>query len=126
MSWKLTWVLAFLVAAGSAQAMDTAEDRLIGFATCAGRLSALMEFQWLTHDPEAERTEAQRANLIDILDAVMPPDRGRQVLHWRVEAKMAHAALLQRGRFNQDPADALWARRLAAEQTDRCRAYLLS
>ena len=126
MSGKLTWVLAFLAAAGAAQAMETAEERLIGFATCAGRLSALMEFQWLIHDPEADQTELVRANLIDILDAVMPPDRGREVFHWRIEAKMAHAALLHRGRFNQNAADALWARRLAAEHSDRCRSYLLS
>ena len=44
-----------LLSAGTALASDTP---LHTFASCAGRLSAVMEHQWLMRDPASEQTDA--------------------------------------------------------------------
>lgn len=56
----------------------------------------------------------------------MPAGRGRDVLAWRVEAKMAHALLLTRAVFAEDQTEARWAAKTAERLTAECRAYLLS
>ncbi len=108
-----------------AQAFDP-EQQLREFATCAGRLSAVMEHQWLFDGAAADRTKAQRAAVIDLVEAVMPPDRGRDVLHWRISAKLAQSALLTRATFNEDPVDAAWAREQAKRFERACTGLLLS
>ncbi len=37
------------------------DNQLLQFATCAGRLSALMEHQWLIDGPASERTATEVA-----------------------------------------------------------------
>lgn len=119
----------FFVAAvpvpGPAGAMPTEDGQLKAFATCAGRLSALMEHQWMFDGPASEDTQVARAQLVDILEALMPPGRGREVLAWRVEAKMAHAMLLARATFAAED-EARWAARTADRLVAACRSYLLS
>ncbi|KMW56412.1 hypothetical protein AIOL_001366 [Candidatus Rhodobacter oscarellae] len=105
--------------------MDGADAQLHGFATCAGRLSALMEHQWMFDGAASEETEHSRALVIDILDAMMPADRGRDVLSWRIEAKVAHSALLTRASFAQEPRDRIWAARTALRLTEDCQRFLL-
>ena len=53
------------------------EDPVRFFATCAGRLSAEMEFQWMFDGARADTIQSERASVLDILDAIMPPDQGR-------------------------------------------------
>ena len=101
-------------------------DLLRTFAVCAGRLSAQMEFQWLMADPAADRTEAQREAVVELLASILPPDRGREVLGWRVNAKAAHAALLSRAAFSPDAEEAGWAARQAEALTAECAGLLLS
>lgn len=96
------------------------------FAACAGRLSAQLEHEWLLQDARSEDTAAARATLLDILEALMRADQGRQVLAWRVDAKMAHAALLTRATFGEDAQDADWALRTAETQLAQCTGLLLS
>ena len=108
-----------------AQAAASDTRVLRTFATCVGQLSAKMEFQWLTDGPGSERTKTQRAAVIELLRAVMTEDDARQVLVWRIEAKAAHAALLTRTLFNDDAADAAWARQVADAQAARCTGMLL-
>lgn len=103
-----------------------AETQLRTFAACAGRLSALMEFQWMMDGPASERTEMQRAAMVEILAAVMPPDRGREVLNWRINAKAAQSALLHRAAFSDVPEDAVWAGRRAEALVADCTSMLLS
>ncbi len=74
----------------------------------------------------SEQTKRQRADVLDLLAAVMPPDMGREVLHWRISAKLAQSALLTRATFNDDPADAAWATRTATRLTRECTSFLLS
>ena len=96
------------------------------FAHCVGRLSAEMEHQWLLNDANAEKTEAHRTYMIALLRAVMPPESGRWVLAQRVDAKMAHASLLTRATFNDDPEDAQWARTRADIEMSLCLGLVLS
>lgn len=116
--------------AGLAQTVEVAEaqttDPLRTFANCAGRLSAFMEYQWMFDGEGSEQTQMQRAAMLDLIEATMAPDQARQILHWRISAKMAHAALLTRATFNDDPADALWAQRAAERLRLGCTSLLLS
>jgi hypothetical protein len=110
----------------SALPASAGDDPLRTFASCAGRLSAQVEHQWLMSDPASERTEAQRAAMISLLEAIMPSDAARQVLAWRIDAKQAQAVLLTRATFNDDAGDAAWAARRAEMQVAACTGLLLS
>ena len=112
-----------LLSAGTALANDTP---LHTFASCAGRLSAVMEHQWLMRDPASEQTKERRATMLALVDAIMAPEQDRDVLTWRVDAKQAHAVLLTRATFNTDRADAAWALRRAEAELAACTGLLLS
>ncbi|MEM9427292.1 MAG: hypothetical protein AAGA06_11385 [Pseudomonadota bacterium] len=115
--------LLCLASAGSARAHD---DPLQTFSSCVGRLSATMEHQWLLSDPMSDRTEAQRAAMLSLVEAIMPAGDGRHVLAWRIAAKRAHAVLLTRATFNDDAADAAWALTRAEAELAACTRLLLS
>lgn len=102
---------------------DIPDDPLRFFATCAGRLSALMEHQWLVDGPASDATKARRAALLEVVEAMMPPGSETQVMAWRVEAKAAHAALLGQSRQG-DPATMARAARRAQALETACTAYL--
>ena len=112
-----------LLPAGAAVAH---ESTLHTFASCAGRLSAVMEHQWLMSDAASDRTHAQRAAMLSLVDAIMTPEQGRDVLSWRIDAKQAHAVLLTRATFNDDAADAAWALNRAEAELATCTGLLLS
>ncbi|QBF31266.1 hypothetical protein [Thalassococcus sp. S3] len=103
-----------------------AQEQTQVFAICAGRLSAVMEHQWMFDGAASERTQRERAALIALLEASMPLDRGREILRWRIDAKIAQAALLSRATFNSDPVDARHAARLAEQRRAECTGFLLS
>ncbi|MDF0600108.1 hypothetical protein P1J78_05135 [Psychromarinibacter sp. C21-152] len=116
---------ATLLAATLLPAPARAFDLPREFATCTGRYSALMEHQWLTDGPASEDTERRRNRFADLLDAVIPPGRGREVLGWRIAAKAAQAALLQQATFAADPAARAVARRRADRLIATCDRLLL-
>ncbi|MGX9349868.1 hypothetical protein ACS3QZ_01575 [Shimia sp. W99] len=124
---KTVGLVAFLVTpANLARAQSlSGQSPLQFFAACAGRLSAEMEFQWMFDGAAADAIKLERAAVLDILDAMMPPERGRAVLNWRVEAKMAQAALLTRATFGSDTREQHHARLLAARNLETCRAQML-
>lgn len=107
-----------------AKAAET--EPLQTFAACAGRLSAIMEHQWMFDGVASEITKTQRARVLELLEAVMEPDQGREVLHWRLMAKQAQSVLLTRATFNTDAADATWAQEQAQYHQRVCTAFLLS
>ena len=111
--------------ASHAQAFDP-EQQLQAFATCAGRLSAIMEHQWLFDGAAADQTKVRRAAVLDLIDAIMPPERADDVLHWRIAAKYAQSTLLTRATFNDDAHDAAWAQEQAARLERACTGLLLS
>lgn len=88
-----------LFASGSA----TADPPLRQFSLCAGRLSALMEHQWLVDGPASETTSRQRDAMLELVEAVLPPDQAPRAMEWRIEAKVAQAALLNRARLAMNP-----------------------
>ena len=123
---KTFLVIAALTASPAFAQAESAEDQLRTFAACAGRLSAMMEYQWMFDGPASETTKAQRAAVLELIDAIMPPGRGPEVLNWRISAKQAQSALLTRATFNDDPNDAKWAAQRAANQLTDCTGFLLS
>lgn len=99
--------------------------QLVQFASCTGRLSAQMEFQWMFDGAASELTATHRAAMIELIDAIIAPGDGRDVLYWRLSAKRAQAALLTRATFNDDTADAAWAARTATRLADECASLIL-
>jgi hypothetical protein len=110
---------------GAMPAPGAADPLLQQFSTCAGRLSALMEEQWMFDGPGSERTQAELGAMVSLVEASMPPGAGRQVLGWRINAKVAQRALLFQARFGQDRALAETAAARAEALTAECRAMLL-
>ena len=102
---------------------DIPDDPLRFFATCAGRMSALMEHQWIVDGPASEATQARRAAILDLVTALTPPGQEAQVMGWRIEAKAAHAALLARTRHG-DAAGIARATRRAGQLQDHCMTFL--
>ncbi len=88
-------------------------------------MSAEMEHAWLINDPQADAFEAQRAAFLSLLDATMPVGHERDVLAARIDAKMAHAALLTASTFGTTPDRAMRARQRANWHVTACQAMLL-
>lgn len=121
-----TLSLLVCVAAAPASALtSTADDQLTFFATCAGRLSATMEHQWIHNLSAVDATTAQRSEMINLVSAVMPDEDGRAVLNIRVSAKHAQAQLLARATLNRDVGDAEWAQARADALLQECTSVLL-
>lgn len=86
------------------------------FAVCTGRLSALMEHQFLTYGPASDATKERRDAMADLLEAVAEPAEAQALLALRVEAKWAYRALLSQAAFGPDPGQR------AARQVERLGA----
>lgn len=100
------------------------------FATCAGRLSALEEHQRMFDGPASEQTAQHKAMFDEIISALMPDARayglpGRQALAWQIEAKMAHAVLMQRATFSTDPRAKERAQIASQARLSQCQGLLL-
>ena len=115
----LLWFALVLPVSAGPGALPT--DPLTHFATCTGRLSALVEHQWRTDGPASEDTARQRDAMADLLAAVTPPDAAIPAMALRLEAKAAHAALLAQAHRSGDRAAQVQALRLI----EPCRAMLL-
>ena len=103
-----------------------AADPLPMIATCTGRLSALMEYQWLVQDPGADQTQSQRDAMVVLLAAVTPAGGQMRAMSLRIEAKAAAAGVLRQARFNPDVAEAGWAQARVARLVADCAALLTS
>lgn len=116
--------LTYLAPEGSSSAQtlpNTDPTRL--FATCTGRLSALMEYQWLIQDPASDATERLRDQMADLLTATLTPDTAVHAMDLRLQAKVAEADLLAVAHFGRKN---LWAEARARHQIADCTALLLS
>lgn len=122
-----TFFAALMVAASISGPATADEDGLLRtIATCAGRLSAEMEHQWLTGGAKADLAETRREATVDVLEAMTPKGRERDIMAWRIDAKVAQASLLSRATFNDDADDAQWARRMAETTLAACHSLVLS
>jgi hypothetical protein len=114
-----------IVATNTAAYNAGPDQQLRFFASCAGRLSALMEHQWTYNTAAVDQTTNDRTAMIDLVSAAMTADAGREMLLLRVEAKHAYAKLLRRVETNNDPADANWARNRSDAIMHECTSVLL-
>jgi len=115
-------LLAFTALVPLAPLHADINNQLNHFATCAGRLSAQMEHEWLLPQGGTDQTEDHREAMLDLLYATMGPDDGQQVLAWRIEAKVAHAGLLTRAIFKEDN----WAAQRAFQMVQACTSIMMS
>ena len=122
---KTLSLLVCMVGAPASALTFSAEEQVVFFATCAGRLSATMEHQWIHDTASADATTVQRTEMINLVSAVMPDEDGRDVLNIRVSAKHAQARLLSRATLNRDDGDAAWARARADALLRECTSILL-
>lgn len=109
--------------------LETTEARIHKFSTCAGRLRALMEYQWLFQDPASDETEAMLLSYDDLIEALRPDAEaagisGTDIYNWRVAARMAHRNLLQQANFTKGRR-ARAARLRLNTQIGGCRQLLL-
>lgn len=95
------------------------------FAACVGRFSAEMEHAWLIGDAEADALQDRRRSFIALMDATMPADAARDTLAYRIDTKIAHAALLTTASFDQDMRRAQQAKVTARAFRLSCEQLLL-
>jgi hypothetical protein len=112
-------------AAGADDLGPAPPDQLHFFATCAGRLSAQMEHQWMFDGPASEATAVQNQAVVELLDAITEPDMQSAAMGWRIEAKVAHRALLANAALTTDPRRAAKADAQAQRLIAPCTAMLL-
>ena len=117
-----TFLAVFML--GAATAPGAADPLLREFAVCAGRLSAVMEDQWMFDGPGSERTAEELAAVVSLIDAAMPAGGGRKVMAWRIDAKVAQRGLLHQGRFAREPRLARTAAARAEALAAGCRDLL--
>ena len=98
----------------------SADPLLREFAVCAGRFSALVEHQWLVDGPASDASAGMRDSLLALVAAVEGPGMAQTVMGWRIEAKVAQRALLQRAYLAKDAG----ADRRAAELLEACAALI--
>lgn len=95
------------------------------FSECVGRFSAEREHAWLMGRTDAEDFDAQRLTFLSLLNATLARDAAEKSLSYRIEVKMAHAALLTLATFGSDTDHAEQARTLAAAHLTGCQRLLL-
>lgn len=94
------------------------------FATCAGRLSAVVEYEWLAQGAASAEAQKYHDDVIALVAAIISEEQSRSVLQWRRSAKQAQFDLLLRTE-TPNPDDAAWAANRARQLTQECTALLL-
>ncbi|MFL4468858.1 hypothetical protein ACERZ8_02850 [Tateyamaria armeniaca] len=125
MSRLRTLIAGALIITGISGAARANDDLVLVFAGCTGRLSAEMEFSWLMSDGRGDALQAQRQRFVSILDAVMPSERARETLGRRIEAKLAHSAMLTTAHFGTDARLSKMARQQTQLNVQACQNLLL-
>jgi hypothetical protein len=98
----------------------SADPLLREFSICAGRFSALVEHQWMVDGPASDASAGTRDSLLALVEAVHDPGMEATAMGWRIEAKVAQKALLQRAHFAKDGV----AEKRAAELLQVCAALI--
>lgn len=118
----LAAVIGVVFLSGSAQASS---DLVRIFASCAGRFSAETEHAWLLGDKRADHFEDRLEIFVTLLDAIVADEDRRSLLNFRVDAKLAHSALLTSTTFADQKERAARARSLANIHLLTCDRLLL-
>lgn len=106
-------------------------ERAQVFATCAGRLSALIDHERTVVGTASKHIEAQQSTFQALLNAVMPDalDYGlpeSKAMDWLLHAKLAQSRLLMRADFYGDAFAKQKARDAADAFLQECDQFLLS
>lgn len=101
-----------------------------GFATCAGRYSAEYEGGQLLTGIDIDESEALRDAFVELVEAVLPdadlgPNPAAIAMSWRIEAKVAHGALLARATYQSTSPHADLALQAASRHMEQCSRLLL-
>lgn len=121
------FLISLQLAASPAVASTTQfSDPTRQFATCAGRMFALLEHHWLISPEKADETQAVHAHFADLIDATMTPDRSSEILATRVEARISFRKMLEASRFNTKTDQQIWAQQRVDHLISECRSMLLS
>lgn len=128
---SLKTLLTLFVVSATATPAAASNDLLREFASCAGRYGAQLDHAWLMNDPDFGTTATRRRVFAELVDALLPGARDdglptHQPLAWRVDARMAHAQLLQVATFGTNPSAREPARQLASDYIRACDQLLLS
>ncbi|WP_409733778.1 hypothetical protein [Tabrizicola flagellatus] len=115
-----------VLALGATSVPGAAGPLLRDFAVCAGRLSAVMEDQWMFDGPASERTQAELHAVVAVIEASMPEGASTQVMAWRIDAKVAQRTLLAQVRFAADRRLSQTAAARAEALAAHCQAMILS
>ena len=116
-------ISAFFRSPAHAQSNDP-EAQLRTFAACVGRLSATAEYEWNLMGSISSETALRRDFATEIVAAIIPADRSRDVLQWRNAAKQAQWNLLSRAMSTNDRSEALWAQEQAKRFETACTSLL--
>ena len=117
------WMAATLVCLPHSTKADEALFEI--FASCSGRLSALVEHSWLVGNGESERLERIRDDLISVSETmVLDRDDAVRAMSFRLDAKVAQARLLTHATFNADASIAAWSERRANTLLADCVALV--
>lgn len=84
-----------------------------------------MEHAWLIGSDRAADFAGQRLAFVGLVESTMAEGQGRKVLHRRIEAKHAHARLLQIATFHENAKNAQMARMTATAHLNSCGKLLL-
>ena len=125
MSSLRTLIASALIMTGLSGTARAYDDLVLVFAGCTGRISAEMEFAWLMSDARSDALRDQRERFVTLLDAVMPDERARETLSHRIEAKLAHSAMLTTAHFGTDERLKRLAKQRADMNVQSCRTLLL-
>jgi hypothetical protein len=123
------FVMLFTVAHGAMALPSSPVERARIFADCAGRYAALSMHQSFFDGAASETADAQYHLFLDLLEAVREDAMndglpGRQLLHWRVESRAAHATLVHRATYNPDPIASDLSRQAAERYISLCDRLL--
>ncbi|MEO0929544.1 MAG: hypothetical protein AAFY14_02685 [Pseudomonadota bacterium] len=114
---------AFTSVPTHAQSNDP-DAQLRTFAACVGRLSAVVEYEWNMMGAVSSETTLRRDAAAEIVAAIIPTERSRDVLQWRNAAKQAQWSLLNRATSTRDTGEASWALQQAQRFETACTSLL--
>ena len=117
---------ALMIAAPAAHTqMLSADAQLQTFATCVGRLTAELEYEWSLQGAYSDEVAFHRDATVQLVAAIVSDEQSRDVLHWRDAAKRAQYDLLNRSQYSKDQAEAQWAKHRAEMLERECTSLLL-
>ena len=84
-----------------------------------------MEHAWLLQDDSADEFHGRLTTFASLVEATVATDQRRALLTYRIEAKLAHSALLTTASFSTDTTRSTAAREMANGHLLSCNRLLL-